>query len=409
MATVNGNCHPSFGPVKEVFQKHLDEGSALGHSVCLVVNGETLVDLYGGHSDAAKTKPWADNTLVNVWSTTKAWTGLCVLKLIEDGHLKLDAKISDYWPEFAQGGKGAATVKHALTHGTGAQTLRGMLKPMDPQIFEWDTMCAKIAAEPALWEPGSQYAYHAWTYGHINGELVRRADPKHRTVGQFWKEEFATPLGIPDIYIGLPDALHSRAAELIPGPGIPEGYPEKVLKKALHNGGENVMITTMLNPPRHCAVANTPEWRRAEMPASGGVTDARSMATLYHALQKQLAGRPVQPAVPIKTETLRLATEEHAKLFGNQPQGLGFQLKLMGNKRAPYAFGHPGLGGNQAFGDPEEDLGFGYVRNRCIGAGQGGERDYAKELADACYDCLQGYRAQLAGNGAGGSAPAAKL
>lgn len=388
--TTTGTCHPNFGAVKEVFQKHIDEGKTIGAHCCLVVNGETLVDIYGGHTDGAKTQPWKDNTLVNVWSTTKAWTGLCVLKLIEQGHVKLDAKISDYWPEFAQGGKGAATVLHALTHQTGAQTLRKLVTP--EELYNWDTMVKKIAEEPAIWEPGSKCDYHAWTFGHINGEIVRRADPKHRTVGTFWKEEFATPLGLPDIYIGLPESEHARCAELVPGPGIPETqYSEEELKKAIHNGGDVVFPTVMLNPPRGCAVANKAPWKSAEMPASGGVTDARSMAKLYQHLAKQLAGKPTATPVPIKTETMQNACKAHTSLFGG-PQGLGFQLRLMGKKHGDHVFGHPGLGGNQAFGDPEQDLGFGYVRNRCIGFVKGVERNYAKELADACYACLEEHK-----------------
>lgn len=389
--TTYGTCHASFTPVKEVFQKHIDEGKTLGAACCLIVDGETLVDLYGGHADAAKTQPWKDNTLVNVYSTTKAWTGLCVLKLIEQGHVKLDAPISDYWPEFAQGGKAAATVKHALTHQTGAQTLRQLVTP--EELYNWDTMVKKIAAEPAFFEPGSQTNYHAWTYGHINGEIVRRADPKHRSLGTFWREEFAEPLGIPDIYIGLPESQHGRCAELVPGPGIPETtqFKEEEKKQGVHMGGKNVMVTTMLNPPRGCDVVNQKPWRLAEMGASGGVTDARSMAKLYHQLSNQLNGKATSTPVPIAREILQTACSEQAKLFGG-PQGLGFQLRLMGKKGSDRVFGHPGLGGNQAFGDPDRDLGFGYVRNRAIGFVKGVERNYAKELADACYDCLEAYK-----------------
>lgn len=393
MSAALGTCHPCFQPVHAKLQKCLDEGLSLGASCCLIVDGEVLVDVYGGHMDEKKARPWKEDTLNCVWSVTKAWAGICVLKLVDQGHLNLNAPIADYWPEFAQNGKEKVTVERALNHRTGVQTLRKMIE--GDEVYDWQDMTSRIAAEPPFLDektgeilPG----YHSWTMGLICGELVRRADPQHRTIGQFWNDEIVVPFGLADLFIGLPynSGHHTRIADEIPAEGSIDLWPEKLIKKGIHLGGTSVMVTTMLNPKRDMEVANTRKWRSSEFASVGGLANAKSIARLYQALGNNLLGRPGTPAV-LSQAIMKEATTEHAREGLPMPFGLGFGLsKPFLNKTK--AFGHTGQGGQLSFSDPEENLSYGYTCNRMTG-----DHKLAEDFAELCYDCLANYKLQKLG------------
>lgn len=403
-STFGGRCHAAFLPVQEKFKKNLEDGTSLGASCCLIVDGEILVDLHGGHMDEAKTRPWGEDALNVVWSVTKAWAGICVLKLVDQGHLRLDAPIANYWPEFAQNGKGAVTVDKAVTHRTGVQTLRKMIE--GDAVYDWKEVTSRIAAEPPFLDDAGQIlpGYHSWTMGIICGELVRRADPQHRTIGQFWRDEIVKPLGLTDLFIGLPynSAHHSRVADEIPAKGSIDFWPEKLINSGIHLGGKSIMVTTMLNPKRDMVVANTREWRSSEMASVGGIANGKSLALLYQALGDALEGKP--GSYPVLSQAiLKDATIERAREGLPNPFGLGFGLSkpFLGK---PRAFGHNGQGGQMSFSDPDENLSYGYTQNRMYG-----DFKCAEDLCALCYDCLATYKLQKLNSPQGTQAPSLQV
>ena len=258
---IDGTCAPGFEAVRDAFTRNLAEGD-LGASCAVTVAGELVVDLWGGHRDLARRLPWERDTIVNVWSTTKMATALCVLMLHDRGALSVDAAMADYWPEFAANGKRDVLVRHVLGHTAGLPVFDESVD--DLTLFDWGECCRRLAAQSPRWTPGDGSGYHAETQGFLLGELVRRVDG--RTLGTFFREEVAQPLGL-DLHIGLDDREFSRVADVA----------------TLHAGA-----TTPADPdlranerpsgPRSAALVNTTAWRRAEFPASNAHGNARSVA-----------------------------------------------------------------------------------------------------------------------------------
>jgi CubicO group peptidase (beta-lactamase class C family) len=210
---MNGFCNEQFASVKDAFAKNFDEGLDVGASFAATVNGKFVIDMWGGYRDAAQTEPWEEDTIVTVYSTTKIMTAICTLMCVDRGLLDLDAPVAKYWPEFAQAGKEKIPVKNLLSHTSG---LSGWEKPIQPEtLYDWEKSVDMLAAQEPWWEPGTKSGYHAVTFGHLLGELVRRVSG--RTIGTFFKEEVANPLGA-DFHIGLPEDQDYRVGELIPPP-----------------------------------------------------------------------------------------------------------------------------------------------------------------------------------------------
>ncbi|SVC93737.1 uncharacterized protein METZ01_LOCUS346591, partial [marine metagenome] len=208
MADIQGTCDPGYEAVGDAFEKNFDLGD-LGATCAVVVDGETVVDLWGGTADIDGDRTWERDTIVNVWSTTKTMTALCVLMLHDRGVLDVDQPVADVWPEFAENGKEAVLVRHILSHSAG---LPGFDAPIDEdQLFDWDYACARLASQAPWWEPGTKSGYHSVTQGWLLGEVLRRVDG--RTMGTFFAEEVAGPIGA-DFHIGLADEHFSRVAEL---------------------------------------------------------------------------------------------------------------------------------------------------------------------------------------------------
>ncbi len=395
---LEGHCEPRFARVREVFAEMLAKNE-VGAAIAFSLDGETVVDLWGGWADKAKTRPWQRDTIVNTYSTTKGMTALVAHRLVEQGHLDLDAPVAAYWPEFAAAGKAEIPVRWLLTHQAGLPAIRETL-PAET-LFDWDAMCAALAATEPWWTPGTQHGYHPMTFGFLVGEVIRRIDG--RTVGQVFREDVARPLDA-DYHIGLPASEHGRVAEMI-GSLVPPRSERKT-----ESGGPSIRIkgplaqfmldmgdpTTMVgaafnNPYVKPGTHNTKAWREAELPAANGHGTARALARIYGALARggELDGvRLLEPA-SIERARAEQVMGSDATLGGMLTRfGLGYMLrtKVMPFTPNDGSFGHPGAGGSLGIADPEAKVGFGFVMNK-LGQGlAGGSTGYA--VLQAFFEAL---------------------
>ena len=269
--TVLGFAADKFRSVRKAFEANLSSGADVGASCCITVNGETVVDLWGGYADAAKTRPWERNTIVNVFSTTKTMAALTALLLADRGQLDLYAPVAKYWPEFAANGKAQIKVSHILSHSSGVSAWKEPLTA--PDLYDWEKMTSMLAAQAPLWEPGTASGYHAVSFGHLIGEVVRRVAGK--SLGTVFREEIAEPLGA-DFHIGLPASEDHRVAEIIPW-AKPQG--------PVNFNFTEIQRLTFLNMPWEAGTTTqTREWRAAELPAVNGHGNARSIAEIHSIL-----------------------------------------------------------------------------------------------------------------------------
>jgi CubicO group peptidase (beta-lactamase class C family) len=265
--SIDGFVRDRFAAVRAMFENNLASGADVGASFAATVNGEMVVDLWGGWADEARTRPWEKDTIVNVYSTTKTMTALCALILADRGDLDFDAPVARYWPEFAAAGKEKVKVSHLMAHSAGLSGWKEKITLED--VYDWDKMTTLLAAQAPYWEPGTQSGYHALTQGFLVGEVVRRITG--RSLGTFFREEVAEPLGA-DFHIGLPASEDDRVADLIPPPpgsAIGDGDQSELVANMSRNPGVNVLET------------RTRAWRGAEIPAGGGTGNARSIAQIH--------------------------------------------------------------------------------------------------------------------------------
>jgi CubicO group peptidase (beta-lactamase class C family) len=314
MTEIHGHADPRFAGVRDAFAANFARGEDVGASVAVTLGGELVVDLWGGHADAAKTRPWQRDTIVNVYSTTKTMTALCALLLADRGELDLAQKVAHYWPEFAANGKADITVAQLLAHSAG---LSGFAEPVaSADLYDWGKATALLAAQAPFWAPGTAIGYHAITQGYLVGEVVRRITGK--SLGAFFRDEIAGPLGA-DFHIGLAASEDDRVAELIsppPGGGIAD----------INDRPLTVNMAT--NPPINPRDTRSRAWRAAEIPAANGHGNARSVALV----QALLANGGVAGGKRLLSEAgARRALEPQIKgedmvLGGPAHFGLGFGL-----------------------------------------------------------------------------------
>ncbi len=210
---LGGTCSARFDPLRELFAAKLESGEDLGASLAVNIDGEMVVDLWGGWADEARTVPWTENTITNVFSTTKTMTSLAALVLVDRGELDLDATVARYWPEFAARGKAGIKVRQLLSHTSGVS---GWEQPITLEdLYDWDKSTALLAAQAPWWEPGTASGYHALNYGHLIGEVIRRITGQR--LGEFFAAHVAGPLGA-DFHIGLPPSEFHRVANVVPPP-----------------------------------------------------------------------------------------------------------------------------------------------------------------------------------------------
>ena len=386
-AAISGDCEPSFQPVARAFAHNFEQRGEVGASVCIFVAGRKVVDLWGGHIDAAASAPWQRDTVSLVFSCTKAATALCAQLLVDRGLLDLDAPIAHYWPEFAQNGKQDATVLMALNHSLGLPALRAPLKT--DAYYDWDYMVERLAAEVPFWAPGSRNGYHMMTFGWTVGELVRRIAGK--SLGMFFRDEFAGPLGL-DFWVGLPAELEDRVAPIIPFVPQP-GVPPTAFINALMTDPQSISHLALMNNGHH--VPNSRRAHAAELGGGGGIANARALARLFEPLANPRRSHPLLSAERINAmRRVSVATESDQTLLIPTRFAQGFMLR-MDNPTLPTgsslligdgAFGHVGLGGSLVFADPEHELAFGYTMNRLGGGILLNER--GQGLVDAVYACV---------------------
>ncbi|MFI2116397.1 serine hydrolase domain-containing protein [Streptomyces rubiginosohelvolus] len=361
MPQIHGHCDDRFAGVRAAFEENFTERGELGAAVTVLVDGATVVDLWGGWADAARTRPWERDTLVNVWSTGKGPTALCAHVLADRGLLDLDAPVAHYWPEFAANGKESVLVRHLLSHRSG---VAGPDTPLTlEELYDWETACARLAATAPWWEPGTRSGYHAISYGFLVGEVVRRITGLRP--GAFLRQEITGPLGI-DFTFGLPESETHRLGELV------QERPDRAAQAALLDRMTPVAVASLLNPPTGRAAANTPAWRAAEIPAANGHGTARAVAALYGIL----AGRGSLDGRRILSGKAAARAGEGQGACRDLVLGDGFPHEteialgfwLSGENRSygpdPRALGHDGAGGSCGLADPDASIALGYVMNR---------------------------------------------
>ena len=371
---IHGECDPQFAEVREAFEENFTERGDIGAAAAVTIDGEPVVDLWAGHADAAGTRAWERDTIVNVYSTGKGMLSLGLHMLADRGLLDIEAPVASYWPEFAQAGKEGVTVRHVLGHRSGVVGARRLL-PKEA-CYDWETMTTALAEAEPWWEPGTRHGYHVWTYGWIIGEIVRRVSG--RAPGAFLREEIADPLGV-DFFVGTPASEQGRIADIVPPSRNPLPEPDVTSMLAMaHN-----------NPPWTFEDANTQAWREAEIPAGNGHTGARDLARVYGALALggELDGVRLLSEGAIERARTLESEGKDATIGIENRYALGFQLPspALGDPRPATAFGHSGVGGSQAFADPGVGLGFAYVMNRIRGPGD----VRARGLIEAAYRSIE--------------------
>jgi len=344
--------------VREALEELIASGVESGLQVAAYHHGELVVDAWAGLADVESGRPVDGGTLFTSFSCTKGVTATAIHILVERGVLSYDEPIANHWPEFAQRGKQYATMRHALTHRVGVPHMPDGVTP--ESMSDWDGMCEAIAALEPLWEPGARTGYHAYTFGWILGEVIRRADG--RPISQFVQEEICGPLGLDGIHLGIDDATEPRVATLVDGPrpaDAPAAPPDALITRAI--------------PPAVGILAepyNNPVVRRAALPAHGGLMNARSLARMYAALGAggELDGVRILPVDRVRTAT-RLQTDD-LDLAIQQPvrKALGYfrsgAISAMGPRTT--AFGHPGAGGAIGFADPEHEFAFALTKSSLV-------------------------------------------
>jgi CubicO group peptidase (beta-lactamase class C family) len=346
---------PGFELVAEEFERNFGERGEHGAAFAAVADGELVVDLWGGTADQTRGAPWREDTVCLVFSGAKGLVATCLLLLIERGKLELDAPLSRYWPQF---GNERVLVRHAVSHTAGLPGIRAPVALLD--LLDYERMTSLLEAEEPYWEPGTRLAYHALTFGWLCGELVRRIDG--RTVGTFFAEEVAGPLGL-ELWLGLPDEVEPRVARLRRAPDYRPSWGDEA-DPLVETVYENPAFLTGEEFPW-----NDPAFRAAEIPGANAIGTARSIARLYGSLDRLLA-----------PETLHLGrtalARDRCALTGRPYAfGVGFELQTELGALGPpaAAFGHTGAGGSRHGAWPEQRVGFSYAMNE-LRAEDGDER-----------------------------------
>jgi CubicO group peptidase (beta-lactamase class C family) len=390
---IDGFVAPGFEPVRSEFERNFAERGELGAACAAYRGGEKVVDLWGGVRDARTGAPWAQDTLVLVYSTSKGLAAMTLALAHARGRLDYDEPVAGYWPEFAQAGKDRVTVRQLLGHEAGLPVID---EPLDVALLQdFDRLAAVIARQRPLWEPGTRHGYHGVSLGWYEGEMIRRLDPAGRTLGRVFAEEIAAPLGL-EVHFGVPasvsDERLARIERTTAGRAL-AGLRHLPPRMALAMGNpRSVTFRTFANPRlRSPADLDRREYRSVEFPAGGAVGGARDIARAYAAFAAR------EPELGLSVATLEELTRfprppsrgwRDTVLKVDTAFSLGFARPLgpfrFGSSQR--AFGHPGAGGSFAFADPEREVAFAYVMNRLGFHLRDDPREYA--LRRALYSCL---------------------
>ena len=380
MTELLGKCDDRFDGVRAALARNLDSGEELGASLVLDIDGEIVVDLWGGFRDEARTVPWSEQTITNVWSSTKTVTSLAALMLVDRGELDVDAPVARYWPEFAAQGKQDVLVRHVMSHASGVSGLEQPAVVED--LYDWPRATSRMAAQAPWWPPGTASGYHALNYGHLVGELVRRISGL--PLRQFVAEQIAGPLGA-DFQIGAAESDWDRIADVVPPPPLP--FDLAALDP------DSPVVKTLTGPPVAAEVANTPGWRRADLGAVNGHGNARSVARVLSVVAR---GGEVDGVRLLGQDTIDL-------IFREQQNGIDLVLGVP--LRFGVGYGLPqrdilpwipdekicywgGWGGSMIVMDVGRRMTISYMMNK-MGPGIIGS-DRSTQYGHAIYDALPG-------------------
>jgi CubicO group peptidase (beta-lactamase class C family) len=376
MTEPHGTHDPRFASVHDALRRNLASGAELGASLVVDIDGEVVLDLWGGFRDEARTTPWDRDTITTVWSTTKTVVSLAALMLVDRGELDVHAPVARYWPEFAANGKEHVEVRHLLSHTSGVSGLEQPAALED--LYDWDKTTARLAEQAPWWAPGTASGYHATNFGHLAGEVIRRVSGK--TVKQFVAEEIAGPLDA-DFRIGAAEADWPRIAPIVPPPPA-QFDPEP----------GSVMARTLSGPAVDAAVANTAAWRHADIGAVNGHGNARSVARMLSALA---LGGTVGGVRLLGPDTIDLVFAEQAN---GTDLGLGIPLRWGIGYALPRPDAVPwvpdgkvcfwgGWGGSVIITDLDRRLTISYVMNKMAPGIIGSDR--STTYVDAIYRALR--------------------
>ena len=386
---VQGFCEPEFAALRGALADIIESGAEVGAALAVQVDRHPVVDLWGGHRDAERTRPWNADTLVNLYSVGKAVTAICALRLVDHGLLDLEAPVARYWPEFAQAGKARLPVRHLLTHEAGLPAVGRDLSP--GAMLEWDVMTGALAAQEPWWEPGQAHGYHVNTQGFLIGEIVRRITGK--SLGTYLRDEIAGPAGI-DFVTGFGPALDARCADILPPLPSPEAEAQRAILDAdltSLTGLPRMRVLAYMNPRDLSGrgVVNTRRWRAAEVPSTNGHGTARAIARLYSALASdgELDGVHILSPEIVAMAIAERVYAEDVVLQRPTRFGLGFQLTMPERPLGPNprTFGHFGAGGSLGFADPDTRVAFGYAMNQ---GRAGWQHRHVRHLIDLVYHAL---------------------
>ncbi|MEV5761842.1 serine hydrolase domain-containing protein [Streptomyces tendae] len=382
MTTLHGTSEPRFAGLRESLRQNIASGEEIGASLVVDIDGERVVDLWGGHRDAARTTAWEENTLTNVWSITKTVTSLAALMLVDRGELDVYAPVARYWPEFAAAGKREVEVRHLLSHTSGVSGLEQPATVED--LYDARGAAARMAAQAPWWKPGTASGYHVMNYGHLIGELVHRITG--RSLRQFVAEEIARPLGA-DFQIGAARADWTRVADIVP----PPPWPSVPAATGAAAGTVSPAHKTLTGPAVAPETANTPAWRAADIGAANGHGNARSAARILSALAR---GGQVDGVRLLGEKTIDFVFDvqsDGVDLVNGLPVRWGIGFALPKRATLPWipdgrvAF-WGGWGGSMIIADLDRRMTISYVMNK-MGPGLLGS-DRSAAYVQAVYDQL---------------------
>lgn len=395
MANVTGTCDPRFAGVMELMQSNIDADKELGASLVINVDGKNIVDIWGGYADAAKTKPWKEDTITVVWSSSKTVVSLAALMLIDRGLLDPFEKVSKYWPEFGVNGKENVEVRHFLSHSSGVS---GWEDPIDyEELCDMPASTLRLAKQAPWWTPGSQSGYHSITMGHLINELVLRVTGK--TLAQFVDDELVQPLGA-DFRFGVPKNEYHRVADIIPPPAPPKDWKPEAPTSSAGMDMTSVFAKTLLNPVMDANVANQDLWRGSVVPAANGYTNARGIGSLlaFVSCNGTIGDKKI-----LKPETVDLIFQEQTNgpdlvITSKVRAGIGYALSGVG----PGGAGHwvpegkicfwGGWGGSMVVCDVGRGVTITYMMNKmdAAGLGSGNAKEYVWEIYRALGVAIPG-------------------
>jgi CubicO group peptidase (beta-lactamase class C family) len=367
---INGFVADGFEKVADQFEQNFAEHGEVGAACAVRVRGELVVDLWGGVADPKTGRPYEADTLQLVFSSTKGMVALAAHQLAEQGRLDLDAPVTDYWPEFGANGKAAIPVRWILGHRSGVVGLERVLSK--DEFCDWATVIAAIEEAAPVWEPGTAHGYHALTFGHLVGEIVRRVTGED--IGAYVRDHIATPVGA-EFAIGVTDEQLGRVAPLLDFPSLDLGDGIDPTFMAILTPGSPTNRAFMIAPVMP-VVFNEEQLLRAQIPSGNGCTSARSLAAIYGATVSEVEGTRLVGPEQVEVMRRTHSSGDDLVLVGDPNHvGCGFFLPDgISQQLGEGSFGHGGLGGSYGAALPEREVGFGYVMNQCLPAVKGDPR-----------------------------------